>query len=87
MGDFKKDPRLEIVHENGRPSYFQEKTCELHEPIDGEKSASNQQASNRLNGHSAGLLSDTETAVEKSVEIVEEKAPTPTIHTSPFMSG
>ncbi|KAL9134767.1 MAG: hypothetical protein Q9175_004047 [Cornicularia normoerica] len=25
MGDFKKDPRLEIIYEDGRPSYFQEK--------------------------------------------------------------
>ena len=30
MGDLKKDPMLEIVSENGRPSYFQERvpgTC------------------------------------------------------------
>lgn len=26
MADFKKDPKLEIVHENGRPSYFLERT-------------------------------------------------------------
>jgi len=25
MGDFQKDPRLEMVYENGRPSYFKEK--------------------------------------------------------------
>ena len=25
MGDLKKDPMLEIVYENGRPSYFQER--------------------------------------------------------------
>ena len=25
MGDLKKDPMLEIVSENGRPSYFQER--------------------------------------------------------------
>ena len=25
MGDFEKDPVLEIVYENGRPSYFQER--------------------------------------------------------------
>ena len=75
MGDFKKDPTLEIVYEDGRPSYFQEKTCELHEPIDGEKSASSQQASKRLNGHSASLESNTAAAAETPVEIVKEKLP------------
>ena len=73
MGDFKKDPMLEIVYEDGRPSHFQEKTCELQESTDGPISTSNQQASNRLDGHSAGLVSKSETAVEKPVEIVEEK--------------
>ncbi|KAF1945054.1 hypothetical protein EJ02DRAFT_339532 [Clathrospora elynae] len=29
MGDFKKDPKFEVVFENGRPSYFQEKTVEF----------------------------------------------------------
>ncbi len=24
MGDFKDDPRLEVVYEDGRPSYFRE---------------------------------------------------------------
>lgn len=42
LGDFKKDPMLEIVYEDGRSSYFQEKKFGLHEPIDGEKLASNQ---------------------------------------------
>lgn len=73
MGEFKQDPMLEIVYEHGRPSYFQRKTRELPEPIGDEKSASNRQVSKRLNGHSAGLVSNTEAAVEKPVEIVEEK--------------
>lgn len=73
MGDFKKDPMLEIVYEDGRPSYFQQKTCKLYEPVDGERSASNQQVPVRLTGYSAGLLSNTEVGVEKSMEIVEEK--------------
>ena len=73
MGDFKKDPRLEIVHEDGRPSYFQEKTCELHDPIDGEKLTNNQRASEQLDRRSAGLVSNTEAAVEKPREIMEEK--------------
>lgn len=73
MGDFKKDPLLEIVYEDGRPCYFQEKTCKLYEPIDGEKSAGNQQASDHPNGHPAGLMPEREAAVEKPVEIVAEK--------------
>jgi hypothetical protein len=28
MGDFKENPRMKIIHENGRPSYFQEMTEE-----------------------------------------------------------
>ncbi|KAL8992956.1 MAG: hypothetical protein Q9188_007456, partial [Gyalolechia gomerana] len=75
MGDFKKDPTLEIVYEDGRPSYFRKKKCELDEPISGERSVSNHQASARLNGHAAGLVSNTEAAVKKPVELVEEKLP------------
>ena len=33
MGDFKKDPRMEIVYEDGRPSYFREKPHDLHESV------------------------------------------------------
>lgn len=73
MGEFKRNPMLEIVYENGRPSYFQEKTSELHESVDGEKPASNQQESKRLNGYAASILSDTKAAVEKPVAIVEER--------------
>lgn len=73
MGDLKKDPSLEIIYEHDRPSYFQQKRCELHGPIDGEKSASNQKVSKRVKGHSAGLASNKEADVEKPVEIVEEK--------------
>lgn len=37
MGEFKKDPRLEIVYLDGRPSYFKEKMTECHKPINGEQ--------------------------------------------------
>lgn len=73
MAAFKKDHRLEIVHENGRPSYFQERTSGLHEPIDGEDPASNQASSTSLNGHTVESTSCTEAAVGKPVEIVDEK--------------
>ena len=73
MADFKKDHSLEIVYENGRPSYFQEKTSGLHEPIDGEHSASSQASAPPLDGHSADLNSSTEAIVGKPLEMVEEQ--------------
>ena len=73
MVDFKEDPIFEIVCENGRPSYFQEKTCESHKPSDDEKSASKQQTSKRLNGHSASLVSDTNVDAEESMGMANEK--------------
>ncbi|KAI4113946.1 MAG: hypothetical protein LQ345_005178 [Seirophora villosa] len=73
MGDFKKDPQLEIVCEDGRPSYFRQKPCELHEPTDGEQPVSNGTVSKRPNGHSARLDSNTEEVVEKHVEVINEK--------------
>ncbi|KAL8922380.1 MAG: hypothetical protein Q9208_005233 [Pyrenodesmia sp. 3 TL-2023] len=69
MADFKKDPRLEIVHENGRPSYFLEKTHEPEEHSVGDKIASSQQPSRRPTKPSAGTVSVVETTVEKSVEV------------------
>lgn len=68
MSDFKKDPTLEIVYENGRPSYFQQRTRGFHEPVDGEN---NQPGSERLNESSA--FSNTEAAVKNSVGKAEEK--------------
>lgn len=73
MGDFRKDPRMEIIYENGRPSYFQEKASKLLEPDDGAKVPSNQQASLRLDGRSSGASSSTAATAEKSKEIQGEK--------------
>ncbi|KAL8834803.1 MAG: hypothetical protein Q9170_003599, partial [Blastenia crenularia] len=73
MGNFKRDPTMEIVHEDGRPSYFQEKMTKLHEPIEDEKPASDHQASTHCNGRPAGLVSDTEVDVSKSGEMVKKK--------------
>ncbi|KAH7129550.1 Pyoverdine/dityrosine biosynthesis protein-domain-containing protein [Dactylonectria estremocensis] len=36
MGEFKKDPKFEIVYEDDRPSYFKEKTAESKEPTKAE---------------------------------------------------
>lgn len=73
MGDFKKDPMLEVVYEHGRPSYFQQKAGELGGPIDGKESKSHLQASQGLSGNSIGLISKEEVAVETDARIVEEK--------------
>ena len=73
MGDLKKDPRLEIVYEGGRPSYFREKAIEPHKSSDGEKSASSQPVPERLDVHSTNLIPIIEATVEKPMGIVEEK--------------
>ncbi|KAL8760712.1 MAG: hypothetical protein Q9184_003114 [Pyrenodesmia sp. 2 TL-2023] len=73
MADFMKDPKMEIVHENGRPSYFQEKTRGLEKPSEGDEQAGNQRVSIQPTEPSAGLVSNVETAVEEPVKIVEEK--------------
>ena len=77
---------LEIVYEDGRPSYFQEKTRGLYELIDAENSASYKQVSKPPDEHSAGLVSNMEAAAEKSVELVEEKVqPRPFTPVSPHL--
>lgn len=70
MSEFKKDPTLEIVYENGRPSYFQQRHRGFIEPIDGD---SNQRTSEKLDGSSAQLVSNTEAAVKNSMEKADEK--------------
>jgi ATP-binding cassette subfamily G (WHITE) protein 2 (PDR) len=47
-GDFEKDPKLEVVYEDGRPSYFREKAGELQGLVDGEKLEGNDQQASTL---------------------------------------
>ncbi|OAA59700.1 Pyoverdine biosynthesis [Niveomyces insectorum RCEF 264] len=47
MGDFKEDPMLEVVYEDGRPSYFQEKTRKRPYLADTEKKAAKDDAANQ----------------------------------------
>lgn len=54
MGDFQKDPRLELVYENGRPSYFKEKNCDGSTPGISETSANYLQARKLFNGTLSG---------------------------------
>lgn len=73
MSDFKKDPRLEIIYENDRPSYFRENIGKLHESDNDKKSRTIQQGSERSNGYSEGHVFIAEAAAEKSVKKVDEK--------------
>ena len=69
MSDFQNDPSLEIVYEEGRPSYFQAKarTTAAHE-----ESTNGQRASEKSHGHTAGPISAVEAAADKDVKTVEE---------------
>ncbi len=73
MADFQKDPKMEIVCENGRPSYFQEKTSKTQGPLEGDEATSYQQASSCLIPCSAGPVTSVEAAVERppAVKVVE----------------
>ena len=71
--DLKKDDRLEIVYEDSRPSYFQEKASGLNEPTYGKNPASNQEGLTQPNECSANFTSGMEAALVKPVQTMEEK--------------
>ena len=50
-GDFKADPTMEIVYEDGRPSYFKQKQQVPQAPTDSDATANDQAVSKGLNGH------------------------------------
>lgn len=37
MGEFKKDPELELIYKDGQPSYFQERVTEIQKVKDGDQ--------------------------------------------------
>ncbi|KAL8651739.1 MAG: hypothetical protein Q9226_004576 [Calogaya cf. arnoldii] len=74
MGDLKKDPNLDIVSENGRPSFFREKKSELPEPVTDEDSSKDQDKSKGSDGRTVGPLPATEATVDQLIETVEEKS-------------
>jgi hypothetical protein len=51
VGEFRDDPRLELVYEDGRPSYFKEKPRETNAPSISETSASYLQPPKRLTSY------------------------------------
>jgi acyl-CoA synthetase (AMP-forming)/AMP-acid ligase II len=61
VGDFKNDPRLEIIYEDGRPSYFKEKACEDSSNRISETSATYLQAPKQISGSSSGYSSPSVT--------------------------
>ncbi|KAL8951290.1 MAG: hypothetical protein Q9222_002728 [Ikaeria aurantiellina] len=72
MTEFRQDPMMEIIYEDGRPSYFHKRTYEPPELKDDEKPAVDHKISTHLNAQPAGPVSNTEVADEKPRETVEE---------------
>jgi long-subunit acyl-CoA synthetase (AMP-forming) len=63
MGDFLKDPRLELVYENDRPSHFKEKPHGSDTPSISETSASYLQPRKLFNGTLSGYSSPSVASV------------------------
>lgn len=57
MGEFQKDPRLELICEHGRPSYFKEKVLDSNVPSISEATAHYLQAPKRASGYASGYNS------------------------------
>jgi len=73
-GDFKNDPSLELIYDNGRPSHFEQKLHETLDPSDAGTLVCKQQASEQPTEHSAGLPDDTEVAIQKQTANVEAES-------------
>ena len=58
MGDFKKDPKFEVVYENGRPSYFREKPVELKSDTDAATDAVTDAVTEQRVSSSSGYVED-----------------------------
>lgn len=73
MADFQKDPDLEIVYEDGRPSYFKHKSIQLDEPVDNKKLAAERKALRRLQRRTAAINAGEEQIPDKGADDVEVK--------------
>ncbi|ORY16214.1 Pyoverdine/dityrosine biosynthesis protein-domain-containing protein [Clohesyomyces aquaticus] len=62
MGEYKKNPRMETVYEDGRPSYFREKTDAVVEEITVEKSSEpkNPKVESKVQARPISSLNDSE---------------------------
>ncbi|EMR88390.1 putative transferase family protein [Botrytis cinerea BcDW1] len=65
MGDFKEDDNLEVIYEDGRPSYFKQNKHVLENRMDDKISATNLQKSNTFEDRSTRFIADNNTALEK----------------------
>ena len=71
MRDFQDDSSLEIVYEDGRPSYFKDKSIILDEPVDSKKVAAEQKALRRLQRRTAALAVQDDSLPEKASDVVK----------------
>ncbi|KAL8870514.1 MAG: hypothetical protein Q9174_003460 [Haloplaca sp. 1 TL-2023] len=74
MSDFMKNKALEIVHENGRPSYFKEKAMTSFESPALEDSPKIEATAIDINGQSTKFIAKTDVAVEKLLGIESRDA-------------
>jgi len=82
MGDFQKDPRLEMVYEDGRPSYFKEKLDTTGKPHIDRATADYLHTPKRFNGKLSGYSSpSTVSLASRRTTPVKPFEPTP--HRSP----
>lgn len=65
MGDFKEDDNLEVIYEDGRPSYFKQNKHVLENRMEDKISATNLQTSNTFEDRSTRFIADNNTALEK----------------------
>jgi len=73
-GDFKSDPGLDVVYEDGRPSYFQQKPLRLLDPRVAGNTESDEQASVRLGDHATGLASGSGTKTPEQIVTTEAES-------------
>lgn len=69
-GEFDKNPRLEIILEDGRPSYFKEKPDILHDSDESNKVTPYLKPSSQSHSQSTSSKSSTE-AIETPLEVLE----------------
>ena len=72
MGDFKKDPKWEVVSEYNRPSYFQEKVREKIDIVNNKSVEKTQHALTKSTDHSLGSKPIARDDLEKPAQKSED---------------
>lgn len=65
MGDFKENDNLEVVYEDGRPSYFKERKHAVEHQVDDTKSSSTLRTPKGFEENSSRFIDDKDAASEK----------------------